>query len=97
MKSKKMRKIIASRMFNLMGGKGEVLVEIGKPEPFPDSGYYCPIRISGVGIDRLKQVGGVDAAQALQLALQMIKIDLAAINKQFGHALRWNGDTDLGF
>jgi hypothetical protein len=97
MESKEMGEVIASRTFTLLHSNGELLVEIGKPQSFPDSGYYCPIRISGGGIDRFKQVAGVDAVQALQLGLQMIRVDLAAINKKLDQALRWNGDTELGF
>jgi len=97
MEPRQIGEIIASRTLTLVGGKEKLVVEIGKPQPFPNSGYYCPIRISGVGIDRVKQVGGFDAAQALQLALQVIKVDLSAINKRLDKALRWNGETDLGF
>jgi len=92
-----MGEIIASRTFTVVGGNEQLVVEIGKPQPFPDSGYYCAIRISGVGMDRVKQVGGLDAAQALQVALHMLKVDLTAINKRLEKALRWNGETDLGF
>src|SRR5258705_13890176 len=97
MEKGKMGEITASRNSPVGGGNEKLVVEIGKPQPFPDSGYYCAIRISGVGMDRVKQVGGLDAAQALQVVLHMLKVDLTAINKRLEKALRWNGETDLGF
>ena len=77
-----------------------VRVSIGKPQPFPENeGYYCPFLISGVGRERIKCVGGVDAIQSLQLAMQMIGADLEFLRREKQTKLEWKGDPDggLGF
>jgi hypothetical protein len=87
--------VVASRTFAL-NGEEKVTVLIGKPEKFPDEDdYFCPYQIVGVGSERVRHAAGVDAVQALQLAMQMIGADLSA-SKQSGK-LTWLGDDELGF
>jgi hypothetical protein len=47
----------------------------------------------------VKYLGGVDAFQALELALGLIAIELSALNKEHNGQLRWEcGEHgDLGF
>lgn len=83
------------------GLTGEVLVLLGKPRPFPDApygDYYCPYQISGVGSEKVSGAGGVDAFQAMQLAMVAIGSTLEYLQKTYKVDLTWNdGSTDLGF
>jgi hypothetical protein len=77
-----------------------VTVSIGKPQKFPDSDdYFCSYEIAGAGERRLSYAGGVDGIQALLLAVRKLAVDLEAMDKRTGRALRWNDHEggDLGF
>jgi hypothetical protein len=103
MKLEGVGEIIASRKFTLLlKGKepAEVVVLMGKPQKFPDhTDYYCPYEIKGFGPHRAVAVGGVDAFQAMQLALSTIGVELEVISKESGGKLIWDADDqgDLGF
>lgn len=90
--------VIASRTLRLGTQVDGVTVSIGAPKPYADGkDFYCPFRIEGLGDDRVKYAGGVDAVQALQLAMQRIGIELYA--SPHASALRWidPDGPDLGF
>lgn len=93
--------VIAVRKFNLQKDKKkEIYVVIGKPQQFSDStDYYCPFQIKGIGSEKIKFAGGVDAVQAIQLVIKMIGIDLHVLNQTLGGTLRWDAsdNDDLGF
>ena len=77
-----------------------ITVKLGKPVEFPEgSGYYAPFQITGTGSEKIKYAGGVDAIQALQLAMKMIGATLSALRDQQDVELSWEaGDhDDLGF
>jgi hypothetical protein len=60
----------------------------------------CPHQILGVGDERVRSATGVDAFQALQLAMEMIGSELYfSLNRKFDGKLRWEGGKagDLGF
>jgi hypothetical protein len=89
---------IATRMLDLDGK--QVTVVIGKPEKFPDGeDYYCPYQIVGTGDGQVRYAGGIDAVQALQLALQMIGVDLRTSQDARSGKLSWDAGSrgDLGF
>jgi hypothetical protein len=89
--------VIATRVLNLRGS-AQVTIRLGKPEKFPDSvDYYCPYEIRGVGNQRVRYAGGVDAVQALELALKSIGADLYTSKEWQAKELTWNGGDDLGF
>jgi hypothetical protein len=95
--------VIATRRINTEGAKEPVyVVNIGLPQKFPESpDFYCPVEItssSGKG-GRIRYSGGIDAIQALQLAMGMIGGVLFRLNEECGGKLRWDGDEkgDLGF
>jgi len=73
----------------------EVLVSIGKPAqiPCPETWFYCPIQTSGLGkYDFQTTVCGVDAFQAIELALRFVLSQLADIDAKSGGSggrLRW--------
>jgi len=93
--------IIALRKLYLTGEKDKTIaVSIGKPQQFPDSqDYYCPFQITGIGSEKIKYAGGVDAIQAIQLAFDMIGVDLYVLNKENNGRIRWEADRkgSLGF
>ena len=93
--------VIATRMLHLIGEAAkEIRVLIGKPRPFPAGrDFYCPYQITGLGDEKVRYAGGIDAVQALQLAMRMIACDLGLLNESSGRKLRWEGDEsgDLGF
>jgi len=60
----------------------------------------CPYQILGIGDERVRCAGGVDAVQALQLAMEMIGSELYfKLNRQHDGKLRWEAgkEGDLGF
>ncbi len=82
------------------GPDREVFVLLGKPQPFSDSpDYYCPYQIKGVGQEKIKYLGGVDAFQAMSFALQALGTELEVLNQEVNRKLRWDGndDSSLGF
>jgi len=79
-------------------GSKEVVVRLGKPQPFPDfSGFFCPIQIVGAGDEKVRYAGGHDEMQSLQLALRMAGVLLETLDPEIRARLRWNGTEDLGF
>src|SRR5262245_29299116 len=82
------------------GQQGRILVQLGMPRPFaepPD--YYASYRISGLGAEISRQVGGVDGFQAVLLALRLIATELAVLTQSHRAELAWEcgADGDLGF
>jgi hypothetical protein len=72
--------VIAERVLKRSVNGGEpqdVVVRLGKPQPFPDgSGYFSPFEIIGIGERKIRYAAGVDAFQSLQLVLRMISVTL---------------------
>jgi hypothetical protein len=95
--------VIAERKYSVSGsplGIGKVIVSLGKPEKLPDStGYYCPFQIIGLGPAKVRCAFGIDAFQAIQLAMTAIGAFLTSLNESEGNKLRWEGDDEgrLGF
>lgn len=93
--------VIASRSFQLEGSPNiELIVLIGTPQQFPDSGdFYVPYQIRGFEDEETRYVGGVDSVQCLQLVMKVIGAKLARLNALSGHAISWEGDNagGLGF
>lgn len=84
----------------LVMGTDEVVVTIGKPQPFDDGeDYFCPYSIAHAGQKKVSYAGGMDAVQALQLTMKKIGTDLAHLAKTQGVPISWLPDTpgDTGF
>lgn len=79
-------------------GAKEIRVRLGRPfsDPDPEGDWICPVQILGLGDEEIANVYGIDAIQALTLALQKVGIDLAAATRS-GLELRWLEGSDLGF
>ena len=94
--------IVAERRLNVVGRADlEVWVRLGMPRPFPDDpreNYYCPYQITGIGDTKVRYAGGVDAVQALELALHLLPTELDRIRAQ-QPGLRWEDapEGDYGF
>jgi hypothetical protein len=95
--------VIATRLLSLVRDKKttqEITVRLGQPKHMPDtSDYYCPYQILGIGSEKIKYAAGIDAFQAIQLAMGRIGADLWALNQECSGQLRWEGDEhgDVGF
>jgi hypothetical protein len=87
--------VIARRVFDC--GENNVMLEIGMPYLI-DKGTdcWCPYRITGLGSDKVKRIGGVDAMQALYLAMQMAATDLYVSDAAREKTLQWLGSGNLG-
>jgi hypothetical protein len=82
-----MTEVIARREYQLTIGDGTtpVVVQVGKPAPFPDAPYgdwYCPYTIEIPNDESWhREAGGVDALQALLLAISAIRAHLDWLGK----------------
>ena len=84
----------------LVMGAEEVVVTIGKPQPFDDGeDCFCPYSIEYAGQKKVSYAGGIDAVQALQLSMKKIGNDLAHLAKTQGVPIAWLPDApgDTGF
>lgn len=95
--------IIAVRKLSLLSDDGpasEVSALLGKPTQTPGhSDYYCPYQIKGTGSETVRYMCGIDAFQALELAIRSLGSELEVLNQRLGGNLRWEGDEKgwLGF
>jgi hypothetical protein len=75
----------------------QLLVSVGKPTQSPDTQgeFYCPIQTSGFGNnEQVEAIFGVDAFQALELAMRYVGWRLSAIDRESGGLLRWEFGDD---
>jgi hypothetical protein len=82
--------VIAQRALHAGGIK--LLVSIAKPIQ-DEEDFRC--RYSLVGDEGIQKTGyaiGMDAVQALQLAMKKIKVDLASIEEKIGMPFSWLDD-----
>jgi hypothetical protein len=88
--------IIATRTLTNNAGQ-LIFVHIGLPRRFDeDEGWYAPYQVIGIGDERVRFAGGVDAIQSIILALSMLRSYFIAINTSINN-IQWDGQTDLGF
>ena len=103
MEIKDIGEVIAARTLTLyrdQGSHSEIVALLGKPQKLPDhSDYYCPYQIKGAGPEKIRYSCGVDAFQALQLALSTLGVEFEVLNRGLGGSLRWDCDDkgNLGF
>lgn len=93
------RDVIAVREYELDGQDGAVRVELDRPMAatgHPD--FRCTFRISGLSRERASHAYGVDAVQAINLALIKIHAILSSSGEYQQGRLTWLGgeDGDLG-
>ena len=88
------RRIAARRVFQSANGKPVVLT-IGVPQRVPGSDWGCPLQITGLNTSwrRPRYVFGIDALQALHLAIKCADAELESAKPK----LAWLGEKgDLG-
>jgi hypothetical protein len=94
--------VIAERRLRVAGKPElDVRVRIGAPRPFPDdpqANYYCPYQVTGLRSSKVRYMGGVDAVQALELAIHILPTELDALRQEYP-GLGWvdASDGDYGF
>jgi hypothetical protein len=89
--------VIAERTLTATGpGDSSARIRIGKPRKDRATGdYFCPYTVEGLGDRTVREAWGMDSMQALQNALQAIRLDLTP----HANGLSWAGGQDgwLGF
>ena len=86
--------VIATRKLHTAGPRqGEVTISLAKPTREPGGDWVCRFRIEGLGCQRLNFAHGVDAFQALQLALEAIRLMI----DESGRKLTWVEAGRAGF
>lgn len=89
--------VIAERTLTVGGQRGSsARIRIGKPRKDRATGdYFCPYTLEGLGDRKVHEAWGVDSIQALQNALQAIRLELTP----HASTLSWAGGEDgwLGF
>jgi hypothetical protein len=90
----KLGQVIARRMLTEYTGDSirEVSVSIGAPRPHPKGDWECPFAIESSGQSKVEFAGGVDALQALLMAIEGVRTRL----DQTGCRFEWLG-PDLGW
>jgi len=77
---------------------GQVIVRLAKPEKIPgEDDFSCGYQILGLGTEAVRTAVGVDAVQALFLAMTKIGADLYTSAEASTCKLSWHGDKNLGF
>jgi hypothetical protein len=94
--------VIAERRltYEAPGRSRPVVVRIGRPilDPAaPHETWVCPFQIQGLDSDRVMGIFGVDAMQALLLAIHTIPAELAVYLRDGGGRFVHLGDTDASF
>jgi hypothetical protein len=92
--------VLAERILDLetSAGRRHVTVRIGIPRAIPDcTDMYCPYQIVGLLDGAVRYTEGVDAAQAIYLAMEAVGTALAATPEARSGRLTWYGETALGF
>jgi hypothetical protein len=91
--------VIATREIDVLDQTGQpagkIQVHIGRPKQEETGEWGCPIEIAGV--DRPRCAFGLDAIQAIELALYLVGETLAGTIEAQEGRLRWAGETSLGF
>ena len=99
--NKQFGEVLAKRELSIEGNlKEKITVMMGVPRRDSEAPYdfICPIQITGLGIETIKYVRGIDAFQAIKLGMDMLGMQLyVSLNRQLDGRLRWNGRSDLGF
>ncbi|MFY0562324.1 DUF6968 family protein [Archangium lansingense] len=89
--------VIAERTLTTMGqSESSARIRIGKPRKDRATGdYFCPYTLEGLGDRKVHEAWGMDSIQALQNALQAIRLELTP----HANNLSWAGGQDgwLGF
>ena len=94
--------LMATRELELVDANGahvrRVVVKLYKPRRMDDGeDWICNYRILGIGGEKLRYGAGVDAIQALLLALSIIGAELYTSTEARAGLLKWCDTGQLGF
>jgi hypothetical protein len=73
----------------------DVLVRFWKPMPHPKGDWACLYKFIGIGNEKLHYAAGIDAVQALQLAMFAVGAELNVLRKDV--RLAFLDENHLGF
>src|SRR5690242_937812 len=79
------------------GAAVDVHVRIGRPVPDPSGpseAWVCPFQIEGLGSGKTHGIFGVDAMQALLLAIHMIPVELSVFGRDLDGEFLYLGKRD---
>jgi len=86
--------VIASRTFSL----GDEVVELLIGAPVPEGqDYLCPVQVKGLGNEKIRRIGGIDALQALILGIEYAAIYLSTTSEAKSGQLTFLGASGIGF
>jgi hypothetical protein len=95
--SEELGQVIGERTLRCSGltSRKRITVRLGTPRPAKDVDWLCPYEIDGLGGARVEVAHGLDAMQALMMALEAIRVRL----EQDGLQCTWQGgeEGDAGF
>jgi hypothetical protein len=77
------------------GKSSDVFVRFGRPEPYPKGDWACAYQIAGIGDEKVRWIVGIDAVQALQLAMFQADASLSLLRKAV--TLTFLDENHLGF
>ncbi len=89
-------RVIAIRQFTLRGSpRKAVVVKLGIPRKDMQKGgdWLCPIQVRGLGDPTVKHIHGIDAFQALIMALECVRAHLEPRRGQLSWAAGEKGQT----
>ena len=92
--------ILATRTlrFRARDGVRDIGVSLGLPVPdpeHPNKAWICPFQISGIREEPVRAIFGVDALQALVLALHTLPTELQSLAREEAGSFP-DADEDLG-
>jgi hypothetical protein len=75
--------VVADRVLTatIEGKSFEVIVRFWKPMPHPKGDWICSYTLIGIGNEKLRYAAGIDAVQALQLAMFAVGAELSGLRK----------------
>ncbi len=89
--------LIAERKLTLVGTtKQEISIKMGKPQSSGQNDYFCPVQILGLGSEKVHGIVGIDAFQAIQLAMEFIGHMLMYWNEANEAKVEWESDEKRG-
>lgn len=77
------------------GKSSDIVVRFGRPEPHLKGDWACAYQIAGLGDEKVRWIVGIDAVQALQLAMFQAGASLSLLRKAV--TLTFLDENHLGF
>ena len=87
--------VIAERMYQIAGTPDGIHVRIGEPMN-KEGDCACAVHIRGIDDDSVRMIFGVDALQALCLAIDYVSVRMHVANAQLAGDIEWLGERQLG-